>query len=65
LPDQVIVAQELWESIDDALAIDAADEQQNAVQAAGRRDAELASGTIVGRSHEEVMEAVRRALECG
>jgi hypothetical protein len=65
LPDRVMVAQALWQSIDDGLAADAADEQWEAVQTALRRDKELSSGSITGRSHEEVMEAVRQALQCG
>jgi hypothetical protein len=64
LPERVVVAQELWQSIDQALASDAADEQKDAARAALRRDAELTSGTVVGRTHQEVMEAVRRALGC-
>lgn len=65
LPDRVRVAQKLWQSIDDGLPVSAADEHKDARQAAVRRDAELTCGTVVGRSHEQVMEAVRRALECG
>lgn len=65
LPDRVVVAQELWQSIDDGLPMAAADEQKEAAQAALRRDAELTSGTVIGRTHEEVIEAVRRALGCG
>ncbi|HQU42474.1 MAG: hypothetical protein B7Z73_08915 [Planctomycetia bacterium 21-64-5] len=65
LPDRVTVAQALWESIDEGLATDVADEQRDAIQAAVRRDDELSSGSVVGRSHEEVMQAVRQALKCG
>jgi hypothetical protein len=65
LPDRVTVAQALWQSIDEGLATDAADDQQDAVQTALRRDEELSSGLRIGRSHEEVMEAVRQALQCG
>lgn len=63
LPDRVIVAQELWQSIDEGLVADTADEQREAAKEALRRDAELTSGTVAGRSHEDVMEAVRRALQ--
>ena len=65
LPDRVTVAQALWQSIDEGLATEAANEQQDAVQTAVRRDEALTSGSIIGRSHEEVMEAVRQALQCG
>lgn len=71
LPERVFVAQELWQSIDEGTHIETADgqneadEQKEAVQTALRRNAELASGAVLGRSHDEVMEAARRALECG
>lgn len=65
LPDRVTVAQALWQSIDEGLGREAVDEQQDAVRDALRRDTELTSGSIAGRSHEEVMEAVRQALKCG
>lgn len=64
LSDRVVVAQELWQSIDEGLPL-AADEQKEAAQTALGRDADLTSGAVVGRTHEEVMEAARRALECG
>lgn len=68
LADRVTVAQALWQSIDEGLAMgtpDAADDHRDAVQLAVRRDAELTSCAVAGRSHEEVMDAVRRALGCG
>lgn len=60
LPERVVVAQELWQSIDEGLRDAAPDELNDAAETALRRDAELDSGTIGGRTHEEVMEAVRR-----
>lgn len=71
LPERVVVAQELWQSIAEGAPVGTAeerqeaDEQADAVQTALRRDAELTSGAVIGRTHEEVMEAARRALECG
>jgi hypothetical protein len=65
LADRVIVAQELWQSIDEKLAADADDELRDAAKEAIRRDAELASRAVTGRYHEDVMDAVRRALQCG
>jgi len=61
LAERVSLAQALWESIDaglpdaDALA---------AVNEAIQRDEELSSGKVTGRTHEQVMRAARRALEC-
>ncbi|HKB65631.1 MAG TPA: hypothetical protein VKC61_07215 [Pyrinomonadaceae bacterium] len=51
----------LWESIDAGMP-DA--DERSAVAEAIRRDEELSSDRVAGRTHEEVMQAVRRALEC-
>jgi putative addiction module component (TIGR02574 family) len=61
LSERVALAQALWESIDAGLP--EADEGA-AVAEAIRRDNELSSGLVTGRTHEEVMQTVRRALEC-
>lgn len=65
LLDRITVAQALWQSIDESEIIDTANEQHKAVETARRRDRELTDGAVAGRSHEDMMEAVRRALECG
>jgi hypothetical protein len=62
LSDRVNLAQTLWESIDDDSDSGASDEQREAVEQAKKRDSELSSGAVEGRSHQQVMEAVRRAL---
>lgn len=59
LPERVSLAQALWKSIDADLA-DA--DERVAVREAARRDQELSSGAVAGRTHEEVMAAARRAL---
>ena len=61
LPERITLAQTLWESIDTGLTD--ADEHE-AVREAIRRDQELSSGAAVGRTHEDVMQAARRALGC-
>ena len=61
LAERVALAQALWESIDSGLP-DA--DERAAVREAIRRDEELASRKVAGRTHEEVMEAARRALKC-
>ncbi len=61
LSERVSLAQSLWQSIDDDLAT--ANERE-ALQEAIRRDAELSSGAVVGRTHEEVMQAARKAIGC-
>lgn len=61
LADRVSLAQALWQSIDAGLPeISEAD----AVRESIRRDLELSSGAVVGRTHVEVMQAARRAIEC-
>jgi putative addiction module component (TIGR02574 family) len=61
LSERVALAQTLWQSIDAGLA-DA--DEQAALREAVRRDEELSSGAALGRTHEEVMQAARRAIGC-
>lgn len=61
LAERVDLAEALWQSIGEGLR---AGEEQEAVTQARRRDAELASGSKLGRTHEEVMNAARRAIGC-
>ncbi len=64
LAERVSLAQDLWQSIEDCSPSDAPDEEREALAEAQRRDAELSSGVVAGRTHEQVMETVRRAIEC-
>lgn len=61
LSERVMLAQDLWQSIDAGLSNT---DEQKAVHDAIRRDQELSAGTVVGRTHEEVMQAARRAIGC-
>jgi len=61
LADRVAIAEALWQSIDEGLP---ASTEQDAIEQAFRRDAELTSGQVESRTHEEVMKAARRALGC-
>ena len=61
LAERVDLAQVLWESIDNDLAV--SDESDTFAQARSR-DQELTMGAVMGRTHEEVMDAARRSLEC-
>ena len=61
LSERVSLAQALWESIDAGLPDT---DERAAVAEAVRRDRELLSGAVTGRTHEEVMEAAQRALKC-
>lgn len=61
LSERVSLAQALWESNDAGLADT---DERAAVREAIRRDEELSSGAVAGRTHEQVMQAARRALGC-
>jgi hypothetical protein len=58
LSERVSLAQALWESINAGLPDT---DEQAAVRDAIRRDQELSSSAVAGRTHEEVMQAARRA----
>lgn len=61
LSERVSLAQALWESINAGL-VDT--DEKAAVREAARRDQELSSGSVSGRTHEEVLQAARRAIGC-
>ena len=61
LSERVSLAQSLWQSIEVGLADT---DERDAVREAIRRDEELSSGAVIGRTHEEVMQAARRAIGC-
>ena len=64
LAERVSLAQDLWQSIEDIRPSSTPDEEREALAEAQRRDAELSSGAVAGRTHEQVMETMRRAIEC-
>ncbi|MGD9893192.1 MAG: addiction module protein [Dehalococcoidia bacterium] len=64
LDERVALAEALWQSIDEEPEADYSIEEREAVEQALKRDTELASGAVVGRTHDQVMEAARRILEC-
>ena len=61
ISERVSLAQALWQSIDVGLA---AAKDREAVAEAIRRDEELSSGAVQGRTHDEVMRTARRAVGC-
>lgn len=63
LPERVALAQVLWQSIDEDPTSDLMEVEREAVEQARERDAELASGAVVGRTHQQVMEAARNILD--
>jgi len=62
LSERVALAQALWESIDGEMPETG---PQAAVHEAIQRDRDLSSGAATGRTHEQVMQAARRAIGCG
>jgi putative addiction module component (TIGR02574 family) len=64
LSERVALAEALWQSINQELEADPQAEERAAVQQALARAAELDSGAVAGRTHEQVMDAARRVLEC-
>jgi hypothetical protein len=61
LAERVGLAEALWQSIGEGLR---AREEREAIEQAARRGAELTSSAAAGRTHEEVMQATRRAIGC-
>lgn len=59
LAERVQLAEALWRSIGEGLN---AGDERDAIAQAKRRDAELDSGLATGRSHDEVLQAARRAI---
>jgi hypothetical protein len=61
LSERVSLAQELWRSIDGGWR--ETDGPSLLWEAIGR-DQELSAGTVIGRTHEQVMATARRAIGC-
>jgi hypothetical protein len=61
LAERATLAQALWASIDEGFP---APDGRDAIAEALRRDAELSSGVVSGRTYAEAMEAARRAISC-
>lgn len=59
LAERVDLAEALWQSICEGLRVGG---EREAIDQAARRDAELTSGAVSGRTHEEVTQAARRAI---
>lgn len=61
LSERVLLAQTLWQSIDD----DGSDsDESNVILEVIHRDKELDSGAVRGRTHEEVILAAKQAIQC-
>jgi hypothetical protein len=63
LAERVALAQTLWQSIGGQSADSVNTDVQWAVEEAAKRDAELSSGAVSGRTHGQVMRAARKAIE--
>ncbi len=64
LPERVALAEALWQSIDEQPDADLQAEERTAIQQARTRAAEFDSGAVAGHTHEQVMHAARRIVEC-
>mgnify|MGYP001360961421 CR=1 FL=1 len=62
--ERVLLAQKLWESLEEGKWSEATEVGAEDIALAKRRDAELASGNVKGRTHDQVMEAARQATQC-
>ena len=60
---RLAVAQALWQSLDDSAKEPHVDDEEFWKELM-RRDAEMESGAVSPLTHEELMAAVRRELEC-
>ena len=62
--ERALLAQKLWESLDESDQQPSAQDDEQAIADAKRRDSELTTRAVEGRSHEEVMEAARKSIQC-
>jgi putative addiction module component (TIGR02574 family) len=63
LTERVELAQALWQSIDDEPGSRIPAEDRQTIELARERARDLATGKVKGRTHQQVMESARRALE--
>jgi len=61
--DRADLAQQLWESLHTSEEIKKI-QQQDAIQTAESRDADLSQCLVAGRTHEQVMNNARQATQC-
>ena len=64
LDQRVAIAQALWASIDDSAKQPQIEDEEAFMEELMRRDAEMESGEVTPMTHEELMTAVRKDLEC-
>jgi putative addiction module component (TIGR02574 family) len=62
--ERILLAQELWASLEASKPGNNADDVEQALDLAVQRDAELSSDVVDGVSHAEVMARARKSLEC-
>ena len=58
--ERALLAASLWESIEDPFELAVATDDEDAIDRAMERDAELESGTVKSMSHEELMQRLRQ-----
>ncbi|MDI6793386.1 MAG: addiction module protein [bacterium] len=62
--ERAFLAQKLWESLEEYEHTVTTDDEMETLIEAKRRDAELSENKVAGHSHEEVMEAAYKAIQC-
>ena len=62
--ERVAIAQTVWQSIEEDEALIPPQSDAEAIATARRRDAEMSEGGVSRRSHQEVMQDARRAIQC-
>lgn len=58
--ERALLAASLWESIEDPFELAVARDDEDAIELAMERDAELESGTVKPMSHKELMQRLRQ-----
>ncbi|MDZ7620496.1 MAG: addiction module protein [Patescibacteria group bacterium] len=62
--ERAAIAQTVWQSIEEDEALIPPQSDAEAIATARQRDAEMSEGGVSQRSHQEVMQDARRAIQC-
>jgi putative addiction module component (TIGR02574 family) len=65
LSDRILLAERLWESVNSAPATERDAEEDALLQEATRRLDEMKRGAVKTWSHDQVMENITKAIQCG
>ncbi len=62
--ERAAIAQRVWQSIEDESDVISPEADAEAIGIARRRDEEMAGGDVTQRTHAQVMQNARRAIQC-